>query len=383
MAGNVTRSDLDVLIGFLQQDDPRLTQSDHVRAFEAEWSRWLGCRFSTFVNSGSSANLLTMTALRERNGPGEVIVPTLTWSSDIASVLHAGLDPVFVDIDLRTLGMDTAEVLRRLGPRTRAVFPTHVLGFNALTGSLVEELAARGVPLVEDVCEAQGATFRGRKLGTFGLASNFSFYYAHHMTTIEGGMICTDDPDFHETVRLLRSHGMVREAASAAVREDYAARFPDLNPHFIFAFPAYNVRSTEINAVLGRAQLRRLDAGNAVRRQNLRRFFDGLDPGVYRTDFDTEGACSYALPLLLRRPDTVRRDRVERRLREAKVEFRRGMAGGGNQLRQPYLRRLFDSAFERFPNVEHVHFNGFYIGNYPGLDPDRIDRLCAMLNAPD
>src|SRR5262249_18113928 len=210
--------------------------------------------------------------------------------------------PVFVDIDPQTLGMDTEQVLARITPRTRAVFLTHVLGYNALTRRLLDELARRGIPLLEDVCESHGATFEGRKLGTFGLASNFSFYYAHHLSTIEGGMVCTNDADFYETVRMLRAHGLVRELDSDSRKREYADEFPDLNPEFIFACPRYNVRSTEINAVLGRSQLRRLDEGIRRRTENLLLFLRNLDPGVYRTDFATEGSSNYAFTLILREP---------------------------------------------------------------------------------
>ena len=381
MRNNILREDLDALVGFLQDDGNILTQSRNVAAFEAEWSQWLGCAHSVFVNSGASANLLTMAALFHTRGPGEVIVPTLTWVSDIASVLQCGFTPVFVDIDPATLGMDPAQVLAAITPQTRAVFITHILGYNALTRELLEELAARGIPLIEDVCESHGATFEGRKLGTFGLASNFSFYYAHHMTTVEGGMVSTDDPDLYQTVRMLRSHGMVRESTSAELKDGYRDRHPDLNPDFIFAFPAYNVRSTELNAVLGRSQLKRLDANNTLRRRNLKLFLEHLDPERYFTGFDQEGSCNYAFTLVLRRPDPAFCAKVTDALRARGIEFRRGLSGGGNQLRQPYLRNHPAAAeLHRFPHVEHVHFFGFYIGNYPELDPAAILDLCSMLN---
>ena len=381
MSNNITRADLDALIEFLRQDSPILTQSREVRLFEQEWSAWLGVKHSVLVNSGSSANLLTMAALRETAGLGDVIVPTLTWVSDIASVFQCGFKPVFVDINPRTLGMDDEQIVARLTPQTRAVFLTHVLGYNALTQRLLDELKARNVPLIEDVCESHGATFNGRKLGTFGLMSNFSFYYAHHMSTIEGGMICTDDPDLYEALRMLRSHGMVRESGSEQLKRRYREHFPDLNPDFIFAFPAYNVRSTEINAALGRAQLKRLDQNNERRRANFRLFLDHLDPKKYRTDFEVEGSCNYAFTLILKQPDPAFRDRLEHRLREAKVEFRRGTSGGGNQLRQPYIRKLLgDRAFDDYPKVDHVHFYGYYIGNYPELEQSKILALCALLN---
>ncbi|MBX7166153.1 MAG: DegT/DnrJ/EryC1/StrS family aminotransferase [Pirellulales bacterium] len=382
MRNNITAEDLAEVRQFLAAEPPPiLTQSQQVAQFEREWSDWLGVRYSVFVNSGSSANLITLAALRWLVGPGEVIVPPLTWVSDIVAVLLAGFEPVFVDIDRRTLGLDTRAVIERLSPRTKAVFPTHVLGYNALTDELLDELRRRGVPLIEDVCEAHGATFRGNKLGTQSLMSNFSFYYAHHMSTIEGGMVSTDDPACYERLRMLRSHGMVREASQADTRAAYQREFPDLNPDFIFAYPAFNVRSTEINAVIGRSQLRRLDRQNERRREHLQLFLARLDPSRYRTDFAVEGSCNYAFTLVLNEPNEVLRDNCVAAMRAARVEFRRGLSGGGNQLRQPYLQgRIAPVDLSQFPQVEHVHFFGFYIGNFPDLEPARIEALCALLN---
>jgi len=381
MRNNIVREDLDSLIEYLKGTDPMLTQSSNVRAFEKEWSEWLGVKHSVFVNSGSSANLITMAALRELRGGGQVIVPTLTWVSDIASVLQNGFDPVFVDIDERTLGMDVDAVLKKITKKTRAVFLTHILGYNALNDKLLKGLKKAGVPLIEDVCESHGATHKGQKLGTFGLVSNFSFYYAHHISTVEGGVVCTNDSDFYEAMRMLRSHGMVREATSEDVKARYKKQHPDLNPEFIFAFPAYNVRSTELNAVLGRTQLKRLDENNERRTANLRLFLEGLDPKKYRTDFAVEGSCNYAFTLVLNKPDDKLMAAVEKTLRDAKVEFRRGTSGGGNQLRQPYLRKIVGTdAWKKFPKVDHVHFYGMYIGNYPDLEHDRIRELCKLLN---
>lgn len=379
MENNIAREDLDAVIVFLQ-GDPILTQSKNVAAFEQEWSEWLGVKYSVFVNSGSSANQITMSAIRERFGSGEIIVPTLTWVSDIASVLQNGFDPVFVDINPRTLGMDTQQVISKITSKTRAVFITHILGYNALDDSLLAELKKRNIPLIEDVCESHGATFKNQKVGSFGFASNFSFYYAHHMSTIEGGMVCTNDPDFYEMLRMFRSHGMVRESKSDALKNRYKSEWPDLNPDFIFAFPAYNVRSTEINAVMGRTQLKRLDERNQIRTRNLNCFLDHLDPKRYFTDFLREGSCNYAFTLVLREPDQALWNRIEKTLRERKIEFRRGTSGGGNQLRQPFMRRLMPVEFEKYPKVNHIHFYGAYIGNYPELETDRIKALCQLLN---
>ncbi len=381
MKNNITRDDLDAVIGYLQQDDPMLTQSKQVIAFEKEWSEWLGVKYSVFVNSGSSANLLSMAALKLTAGVGEMIVPTLTWVSDIASVIQCGFKPVFVDIDMRTLGMDIEQVLQKITPQTKGVFLTHILGYNGLNQRLLDELEARGIPLIEDVCESHGATFNGQKLGTFGLMSNFSFYYAHHMSTIEGGVVSTNDPDLYQTLRMLRAHGMVRESTSDALKQSYLNKHPDLNPDFIFAFPAYNMRSTEINAIIGRSQLKRLDENNQIRCQNLDLFLENLDPDKYMTDFETAGSCNYAFTLILKAPNQVLYENVVRALRAHRIEFRRGTSGGGNQLRQPYLKALLgEDEYQKYPKVNHVHFYGFYIGNYPDLEKEKILKLCSILN---
>ncbi|MHB1143137.1 MAG: DegT/DnrJ/EryC1/StrS family aminotransferase [Sulfuricaulis sp.] len=382
MRNNILRSDLDAVIEHLRQKDPILTNGPNIRAFEEEWSRWLGVKYSVFVNSGASANLLTMAILRLRHPDGgEVIVPPLTWISDVASVLQNGFTPVFADIDPLTLAMDSRKIIARLGDKTRAVFLTHVQGFDGLTDELLAELKRRNIPLIEDVCESHGATHGGRKLGGFGWISNFSFYYAHHMSTIEGGMICTSDESVYQQARMLRSHGMVRESSDPSLREAYQKENPELNPEFIFAYPAYNTRNTEIGGILGRQQLRRLDDIVLRRNRNLHRFLAGIDPEKYRTDFKLEGCSNYAFNLVLRRPDTALVERVMRRMREDGIEYRRGSAGGGNQLRQPYLKGIIPKDHHRqFPETEHIHFFGFYIGNFPDLQEAEVDEICSIVN---
>jgi len=378
MNNNITREDLDTLIEFLKGDEI-LTQSKNVRAFEEEWSQWLGVKHSVFVNSGASANLITMAAIRHLYGSGEVIVPTLTWVSDIATVLQNGFKPVFVDIDNHHLGMNIDQVLQKMNSNTRAVFLTHVLGFNGLEDRLIEECKKRNILLIEDVCESHGATHQNQKLGAIGFAANFSYYFAHHMSTIEGGMVSTNDERFYQTLRMLRSHGMTREMDSQIFRDEWIRNNPKCNPEFIFSYPAYNVRSTELNAVLGRSQLKKLDANNKKRTENFDLFLQELDSTKYRTDFRLEGSSNYAFIVILKDKSLV--EKLMSTMREQKIEFRRGLSGGGNQLRQPYLVPHVPKGFHKqFPNVEYVHEYGFYIGNYPGLSAARIKELCQILN---
>lgn len=382
MHDNVTRDDLDALIDYLKQDDPRLTHGPKVRSFEEAWSDWLGVKHSVMVNSGSSANDLTMLAVQQLRGAGDVILAPLGWVSDVASILHAGLNPVFVDIDPVTLGVSAEAVASRLSSRTRALLLVHILGLNALTDGIIDSCASANVPIIEDMCESHGATHDGRKCGSVGFASNFSFYYAHHLTTIEGGAVCTDDDDFADVIRMLRSHGLVRESRDDARRAEYVAQHPDLNPEFIFAHASHNNRSTELNGVLGLSQLPRLDANVEARRRTFKRFMSQIDSDKYRNWFDVDSSSNYAFILVLREQDWERRDLVEHTLRSKRIEFRRGLSGGGNQVRQPYLRRRFpDLSPEAFPNTEHVHHFGWYVGNHPGVTDAEVDSLCEILNA--
>ena len=382
MQNNILREDLDRVIEHLNKPDPKLTQGENVKMFEEEWSEWLGVKYSVFVNSGSSANMLTLAALKPKFPEGgEVIVPPLTWVSDIASVLQLGFSPIFVDIDPYHLGMDSEQIIKKINKNTRAVFLTHVQGFNALTDKLLNELHKRNIILIEDVCESHGATHNNKKLGSFGWASNFSFYYAHHLSTIEGGMICTNDEELYQTFRMLRSHGLVRESTSQKFKNRYIEENSDLNPQFIFSFPAYNVRNTEIGGIIGRSQLKSLDANNIKRNQNNSYFLSNINDRIFQTKFRLEGSSNYAFNLITKNADFEYTNRLIGRLTEENVEFRRGSAGGGNQLRQPYLRKLFGDIYENFSNVEHIHFHGFYIGNFPSLEQETVKELCNILNS--
>ncbi len=383
MRNNILRDDLDAVIEHLKKNDPILTNGANVRAFEEEWSKWLGVKYSVFVNSGASANLLTMAILKIKYPEGgEVIVPTLTWISDVASVLQNGFTPVFVDIDPTTLAMNSQQVINCLNSRTRAVFLTHAQGFDGLSDELISELNESEIPLIEDVCESHGATHNGLRLGSLGWISNFSFYYAHHMSTIEGGMICTNDFDVYQKARMLRSHGMVRECTDPDTKAEFVQSNPDLNPDFIFAYPAFNTRNTEIGGILGLSQLKRLDENIKKRTRNLKRFLSNIDPKKYRTNFKIDGSSNYAFNLVIQKPDPDFASRLMKKMNEEGIEFRRGSAGGGNQVRQPYLKNIVPHDHHlNFPETEHIHFYGFYIGNFPDLSDGEIDDICKILNS--
>ena len=384
MSDNITREDLDLVIEHLKKDNPKLTNGPECRAFEEAWSKWLGVKYSVFVNSGASANLLSMTMLKIKHPEGgEVIVPPFTWVSDIASILQCGFTPVFVDIDLDTLGMNEFGILNAITNKTRAVFITYAQGFDCLSDRVLEVLRHRNIPLIEDVCESHGARHNGKLLGSYGWMSNFSFYFAHHMSTIEGGMVCTNDEEVYHTVRMLRSHGMVRECASETMSEKYKAENPELNPDFIFAYPAYNMRNNEIGGILGQNQLKHLDENVRLRNENLFYFLSKLDQKKYKVDFRLIGCSNYAFNIVLQ-PEYANKEFVDRlmgKMRDEQIEFRRGSAGGGNQLRQPYLKNIVPKDYHKeFVDTEHMHFYSFYIGNYPTLSKMAIDEITTVLN---
>ena len=345
----------------------------------------MGVKYSVFVNSGASANLLTISYLATKFKKGEIIVPTITWVSDITSVLYNNFKPVFVDVNLSNLGASVDEIKKKINKNTIAVFITHVLGFNALTRDLLIFLKKKGIMLIEDVCESYGAKFEKRLLGTFGEISNFSFYYAHHMTTIEGGMVSTNNKNIYEIIKMMRGHGMLRESSDKKIANKFLKNYSDLNKDFIFAYSGYNFRSTEINAVLGINQIKRLNTNNKRRVGNFSYFIKNIDKKKYFSNFAMNDSCNYAFVIIFNREyrNLKFRNKFERVLRKNKIEFRRGTAGGGNQLRQPYLQRIIKVnklKIKDFKNADIIHFYGYYIGNYPSLKKEKILKICNILN---
>jgi CDP-6-deoxy-D-xylo-4-hexulose-3-dehydrase len=380
MSDNIDREDVNSVINFLNQNPiPKLTNGPKVVEFENTWGQWLGTKYNLMVNSGASANELTMLALNHIHGDGEIIIPPLTWISDISSVIFSGFKPVFVDINLKNLSFDLNKLKNAITPNTKAIFLTHVLGINGLTDELLQLCKENNILLIEDVCESHGATFKGKKVGSYGFASNFSFYFAHHMSTIEGGMICTNDEYFYQVCRALRSHGMVREITNENLKQNIINDNPHLNQDFIFLRPSHNFRSTEINAVIGLSQIKKLDSNNESRIKNFNYFISKLNPSKYITDLEIEGQCNYAFIVILKDPSFEKRNQVENILREKGIESRRGLSGGGNQMLQPYFKN-YNFDHNLFENINHVHHFSWYIGNYPSLEQEKIDILLNTLN---
>ncbi len=376
---SITDGDKKALTDFINEPNQRFTQGKKVKEFEKAWSEWEGVKYSTFVNSGASANYIMTSIMKEKKGVGEVIVSPLGWVSDVAPLVNLGFTPVFVDISLENMSITLDNIKEAVTDKTVGVCLVHVLGFNAINDELIKFCKDNDLFLIEDCCESHGATYKNRKSGSQADVSNFSFYFGHHITTIEGGMVCTNNKEIHEYAKLFRSHGMTRET-SLSLQDYYKIRYPKVNPLFTFAVPGYNMRNQEINAVLGLEQLKRLDYNIWNRQDNFRLWISCLDPIKYQTNFEEEGSSNFSLPLIIHDSDKQLFEKVCVLLDNDDVEYRIGTAGGGNQARQPYLEK-YEYRTHDLTNVNYIHDFGLYIGNHPELDTEQIINLCDKLNS--
>jgi len=382
---SITKEDKQALIDHINIDGVRFTQGNKVKEFEYAWSEWLGVKHSVFVNSGASANYIMVSIMKELKGVGEVIVPTLGWVSDVSPIVNLGLKPVFVDVSLETFSTDLEKIKPLVNKNTIGVTLVHCLGFNSISNELVDYCRENDLFLIEDCCESHGATYGDKKVGTFGDVSNFSFYFGHHMTTIEGGMVCTNNDEIFQYAKMFRSHGMTRldylqnDELGVKLQKKYESLYPDLNPLFTFAVPGYNVRNQELNATLGLSQIKRLDYNIKKRIDNLDVWVNSLDSKKFFVEFNQNGSSNFALPLIVLNNDKDRFIRVCDILEDNQVEYRIGTAGGGNQARQPYLKK-FDFIAGELPNSNYIHEFGLYVGNHPELEREQIVELCSKLN---
>ena len=375
---NISQQDKRALSDFVLNTD-RFTNGPKVKEFEKAWSNWLGARHTVFVNSGASANYIMASVLKEQKGLGEVIVPPIGWVSDIAPLVNLGFTPVFVDVDLKNMAISADNIRKAITPDTVGIIMVHALGFNGLNKDIVDIAQTNKITLIEDCCESHGARFNGELIGNTGLMSNFSFYFGHHITTVEGGVVCTNDDEVYDLIKLFRSHGMTREA-SPALQAKYKQKYPDLNPLFTFAVPGYNMRNSEFNAVLGLEQMHRLDYNIEARKNNLSLWLSSLSSEKYFLDYDVEGNSSFALPLVLKDKDSELFRRACDVLESESVEYRVGTAGGGNQARQPYLEKYDYKISGNLEVADHIHEYGLYVGNHPELSSRQIINLCEKLN---
>lgn len=366
--------------------DQQLTMGPKVQAFEKQFAKYVGKKHALMVNSGSSANLLMIEALRNpmaspkwRLSPGdEIIVPAVTWSTTITPVINAGFVPVLVDADPKTLCMDFKAVREAIGPKTKAIFVAHILGNSADMKALGQLAKERNLILLEDSCESLGTKFQSKMTGTFGLAGSYSFYFSHHITTIEGGMIVTDEDDYAELLRALRAHGWTRHLLN---REAVEAQHDQLDSRFLFINTGFNVRATDLQAAIGIEQLKKLKGFNRHRisiaaklKKELSEFANELD--FIEPTHSTEHTW-FGFPFLLKGDWSRRRAEFVARLNELKIENRPVVAG--NLAGQPFLKHFPHRVSGPLPGAERIMASGVYVGSHPSTTIDQIRYLKKAL----
>lgn len=361
----------------------RTTMWEKTREFEQHFSDRFGFAESVMVNSGSSADLLTAFAMIDPRVGGlaagdEVLMPGLTWPTHIWSAMMAGLTVRFVDVDPKTLNIDISDLEAKITDRTRAIWLVHLMGNPCDMDAITRICEKHGLLLAEDCCEAFGAEFAGRPVGSFGMAGTFSFFFSHHITTMEGGMICCADPALSDTLRLLRAHGWSRNTRYVDTG------IPDgVDPRYAFLDWGFNVRPTELQAAFGLVQLERSAGFHADRVHNASRFGELLAPHEDQLRLMAVGPraqCSwFALPLIVSRDAKFTRDDLVAELEGQGVETRPVVAG--NLARHPVAARRPELASIDMPGVDHVHQHGFYIGLHPFLEDDKIDRVAEVITS--
>ena len=363
-----------------------VTMGEKVQRFEEMFSHYIGTKHAVMVNSGSSANLLMLSALANPACPerlrltagDEVLVPAVTWSTTLWPVINLGLVPVLVDADIRTLNMDVAAARAAITTKTRAIFVAHILG-NAADMDAFQALAhEHNFVLLEDSCEALGTTYRGKPTGKFSSAASFSFFFSHHITTIEGGMVVTDNDELADLLLCLRAHGWTRHLKS---RTSVEARYPELDPRFLFVNIGYNLRPTEIQAAFGLCQLPKLERFNRERRRLAEAMRHGLasvgealrfvEPtlGVEHTWF--------GFPVLLRGAQTGRRREFTTFLERNGIETRPIIAG--NLARQPALQLFPHRLGGMLRNADEIMKNGVYWACHPSMTAGQVEHLVGAV----
>ena len=372
----ISNEEIDQLISWLK-NYPRLTKGDLTIQFENKWSDFLGVKHSVFVNSGSSANLLMVYLLLEMNlikRADKVIVPSLSWATSLAPFLQFGIDTVLCDCNLDDLSIDLEHfeyLIKKHSPKALMLVP--ILGFVPNMDKIIEICKNNDIIILEDTCESLGSSYKGLKLGTFGLMSSFSTYFGHHISTIEGGMICTNNTKIFNVLKALRSHGWSRDLDSdvaQSLKSNYEIQ--NFNELYTFYYTGFNVRSTDLQAFLGIHQLEKLPEIIIKRNKNYNIYRNKLSSKFWKTkDNNSNFISNFAYPII-----SKNRDQIVQALNENSIECRPLLSG--SLARQPYW-------FERFgetplKNCDLIHNYGMYLPNNHEMSSDDIELICNIIN---
>lgn len=375
----IDNKDIDQLIEWLKTY-PRLTKGELTVEFEKQFAKWVGTEYAVFVNSGSSANLLMLYMLKhvykEKNKQLKIIIPSLSWATDLSPIIQLDMDPILCDCNLDDLSVDITHLetlFRAHSPD--ALLLVSVLGLSPNIDKIKKLCNYYGVLLIEDNCESQGTKFNNKKLGTFGVMSSFSTYFGHTMSTIEGGFITTDDKAIYDFAKMFRSHGWDRDldhTLQKNLRE--VENVSDFNALYTFYVPGFNLRSTDLQAFLGINQLKKVDKLIEQRNKNFQLFKQLLEN---KTWFPKEQpgsfTASFCIPIIFKTKEN--REAAIKEFQEKNIEVRPLIAGSMGK--QPMYVKVYGKL--ELPNCNVVDERGMYIPNHPLLTEDEIKLMCEII----
>ena len=373
MGETITFSDR-LKMAFFAMTTKKFTNGEKVKKFEEEWNAWLGSKYSLYVSSGSTANFLLVSAVKELynlKAGDKVLLPACTWVTNISPIIQLGFEPVFCDINIKnySFDLDHAKILSKKHD-IKMIFVTHLLGYPADNDRL-KDIFPKAI-IIDDVCESHGCKDAGgNKVGSDSLGATFSFYFGHHMSTIEGGMVSTNNFELYDLMKMKRSHGMARESISFS---RYSDHYPDIDKQFLFITDGYNFRNHEICAVLGSSQLKKLDKMVNIRNRNARLFaqiVNSFPAHFYPYHYD-DNISSFCFPFVCKNAALMHK--LKEVFKKNQIEYRPIVSG--NLLRQPFLR---DYKLDKKINVELIHTQGVYIGNNHFVKENDLTDLFYIL----
>lgn len=375
VSDTIDREDINSLVEWLSQDEiPRLTKGELTWELEKKWAKKIGTKYSVFVNSGSSSILLTLATLKETNRLKnlKIVVPSLSWATDVSSPMLLGYDTFMCDCNLEDLSCDLKKLEDLFIKENPSVFIlVSPLGLVPNMEKVIDLCEKYEVILLEDVCESMGSKYQGKYLGSFGFASFYSMYFGHHLSTIEGGFINTDDEGFYHQLLMMRSHGWDRdlpEKVQKEIRESYGCS--DFEGLYNFYLPGMNVRSTDLQAFIGLRAIDKLDDYSSKRRENFKYYIDNLKSNILNLkEKENDYVSSFAIPIVNKMRDYIVRD-----LMDNDIEVRPLIAG--NMANKP----MWKGSKENLENCELLDKKGFYIPNHQDLSKKDMDKIINIIN---
>lgn len=359
----------------------RFTMGPEVESFEQEFAKYFGSKYAIMVNSGSSANLLSVAALfysskYKLEKGDEVIVPAVSWATTYTPLQQYGLKLRFVDIDIDTLNLDLKILEDSITPNTKAIFAVNLLGNPLNYEKLLDITKKYNLILIEDNCESMGAIFQGKYTGTFGLMGTFSTFFSHHISTMEGGVILTEDDELRDILLSLRSHGWTRNLSKNS--SIYHKQNDDFYETFNFILPGYNIRPLEIQGAIGREQIKKLPSLLKERRKNGNYFYELFSKlKSIKIQKAIEESSYFGFSILINSNAPYTRLEAVKLLRKNGVECRPIVAG--NFTKNKVIDFFDHTIYGELNNANIVHYNGFFIGNHHFDCSQQLEKVYELL----